>query len=45
MRILFDDRLLTADRGYEYQQKLIGRNISAVILSGPSNTFDPKSGS
>jgi predicted nuclease of predicted toxin-antitoxin system len=34
------DLLLTADRGYEYQQKLTGRNISIVILSGTSNTFE-----
>jgi len=34
------DVLLTADRGYEHQQSLIGRSISVVILKGRSNTFD-----
>jgi hypothetical protein len=34
------DLLLTADRGYEYQQNVTGLHISVMILGGRSNTFE-----
>jgi hypothetical protein len=34
------DLLLTADRGYEYQQNLTGLHISVMVLGGRSNTYD-----
>jgi predicted nuclease of predicted toxin-antitoxin system len=34
------DLLLTADRGYEYQQNVTGLRISVVILGGKSNTYE-----